>query len=154
MSVVVPYRPGMLFARTYDAAKAWEGGCEFVRVRNADETPAPDGYNPTYPELLADLWEQDVVPYEDALEARDPRPRDSCPFGVAGPYIRTPALWVWTLRRRSDINPSGRALEKGARSRSRREVERAQAPSSSIRHRTRRADVLDLQEARKSHPSA
>jgi hypothetical protein len=66
----------MLFARTYDAAKAWPGGSEFVKLRNADETPALDGYNPTYPELLADLWEagesiimleHDVVPHEDSI---------------------------------------------------------------------------------------
>jgi hypothetical protein len=74
--VVTPYRPGLLFARTYDAAKAWEGGCELVRVRNADEEPLRDRYNPTYSELLADLWEEgesvlmlehDVVPYEDSI---------------------------------------------------------------------------------------
>jgi hypothetical protein len=76
VQVVVPFRPNMLFARTYDAAKRWEGGCEFVKLRNADETPDLDGYNPTYSELLADLWEQgedvmmlehDVVPHEDSL---------------------------------------------------------------------------------------
>ena len=76
MQVVVPYRPGMLFARTYDAAKAWEGGCQFVLLRNDDEKPDPSRYNPTYPELLADLWdegegvimlEHDVVPYEQSI---------------------------------------------------------------------------------------
>src|SRR5450759_5316663 len=64
----------MLFARTYDAAKAWEGGCRFVKLRNRGEKPDPDQYNPIYPELLADLWEageniimleHDVVPYEE-----------------------------------------------------------------------------------------
>ena len=76
MQVVVPYRPGGLFARTYDAAKAWEGGARFVQLRNHDEQADTSRYNPTYSELLADLWEQgdgfimleqDVVPYEDSL---------------------------------------------------------------------------------------
>ena len=76
MQVVVPYRPGMLFARTYDAAKAWEGGCRFVKLRNVDEKSDPEHHNPTYPELLADIWEQgedvillehDVVPYEQSI---------------------------------------------------------------------------------------
>jgi hypothetical protein len=93
LQVVVPYRPGMLFARTYDAAKAWEGGCRFVKLRNRGEKPDPDQYNPTYPELLADLWEQgedvmmlehDVVPYADSLAeiacCREPW----CGFGYPG----------------------------------------------------------------------
>jgi hypothetical protein len=76
VQVVVPYRPGQLFARTHDAAVAWSGGCEFVPIRNADEQADPSQYNPTYPELLADLWEagesiimleHDVVPFEDSI---------------------------------------------------------------------------------------
>jgi hypothetical protein len=87
MRVVVPYRPGMLFRRTYDAAKAWEGGCEFVELRNANE-PVDD--RPTYPELLADLWdagqgvimlEHDVVPYEDSLAAIASCPEPWCGYG-------------------------------------------------------------------------
>lgn len=74
MRVVVPYRPGMLFRRTYEAARAWPGGCEFVALRNKNE-PADSG-RPTYPELLATLWEagqsvitleHDVVPHENSL---------------------------------------------------------------------------------------
>jgi hypothetical protein len=76
LQVVTPYRPGMLFARTYDIAKAWEGGCRFVPIRNADEQADPSQYNPTYPELLADLWDQgegvimlehDVVPFGNSI---------------------------------------------------------------------------------------
>jgi hypothetical protein len=89
MRLVVPYRPGMLFARTYDAAQAWEGGCEFVRLRNKRE-PA-DG-RPTYFELLTRLWrsgggfvmlEQDVVPYEGAIEAIAECPEPWCGYGYS-----------------------------------------------------------------------
>jgi hypothetical protein len=75
LKVIVPYRPGMLFRRTYEAARDWEGGCRFVEIRNADEGQRDD--RPTYPELLASIWEaaepvvmleHDVVPYENAIE--------------------------------------------------------------------------------------
>jgi hypothetical protein len=74
----------MLFARTYDAAKAWEGGCRFVKLRNVDEKSDPEYHNPTYPELLADIWEQgedvillehDVVPYEQSIHGDCVLPR-------------------------------------------------------------------------------
>jgi hypothetical protein len=92
VQVVVPYRPGMLFARTYDAAKAWDGGCRFVKLRNRGEKPDPDQYNPTYPELLADLWEQgedvmmlehDVVPYADSLAEIAGCPRPWCGYAYS-----------------------------------------------------------------------
>jgi hypothetical protein len=67
----------MLFRRTYEAAKAWEGGCEFVELRNASEPVDPTKHRPTYPELLTGIWaqcesvivlEHDVVPYEHSLD--------------------------------------------------------------------------------------
>jgi len=36
MGLVVPYRKGMLFRRTYEAAQAW-GNTEFVELRNRGE---------------------------------------------------------------------------------------------------------------------
>ena len=89
MRIVVPYRPRMLFRRTYEAARASGLAYEFVELRNRDEPVDPDRYRPTYGELLADLWrggsgfivlEHDVVPYEGALEAITCCPEPWCGY--------------------------------------------------------------------------
>lgn len=85
----MPYRSGMLFRRTYEAAKAY-GYCEFVKLRNPGEpSGAEHGYE-TYPELLARLWrngqgvillEHDVVPYQESIEEIASCPEPWCGYG-------------------------------------------------------------------------
>jgi hypothetical protein len=85
MRVVVPFRQGMLFGRTYDAAREW-GSVEFVELRNPDEPPS---CHPTYLELVQQLWrdgegflilEHDVVPREGDLQGLVECPRYWCGF--------------------------------------------------------------------------
>jgi hypothetical protein len=88
MRLVVPYRKGLLFRRTFEAAEAW-GNTEFVEVRNRNE---PANGRPTYDELLSDLWsrgegfimlEHDVVPYAGALEAINECAEPWCGYGYS-----------------------------------------------------------------------
>jgi hypothetical protein len=93
MKVVVPFRAGMLCRSTYEAAQAWEGGCEFYELRNSAEPVDASRYWPTYPELMTDLWargdgmlmlEHDTVPHEDSLTEMNECTMSWCAYAYSG----------------------------------------------------------------------
>jgi hypothetical protein len=86
LPLIVPYRQGALFGRTYDAAQEWDREVRFVALRNAEEPSTP---NPTYFDLVNGLWregvtflilEHDVVPYAGALQELTHCPHYWCGF--------------------------------------------------------------------------